>query len=312
MTSFPSDDIEAVLLYDRPFPRLEPQRLFAALMRRLHPRGIEVVPVQSGDCWGLVRIGPFYVLATQADRPLAPAGFAGALRSCYNTLVFPALREVVDAHSCHVFITVSSQIPAYGRMMQTMAPALGLSLPEPETADSLDLKLTLCRMVTSLFFQNACPTAVRWCSSGLVLPPDQFAATMNDATPFRLQVHPHVFSSRARVRDQLVIGLRTDGARFLTGWEFTLDEAPVPLAEQIALMHAFIAHVQTLPRGMVSDGEMFGQDRRERVRVRWCPFEDGQPPHARLSWDRSARWRIRPGGRTGSLFDAMRQHLRPA
>ena len=290
--------IESVLLYQE-HKTIEPQKILQHLNVCLENTDLNFDIVQAGSQgeFILMMSGDLHVLVSQTPNPLDMDGFNQTLISPYTQMTLKNADEIVYRHRSHVFITVGNGVPMPDN------PEIQELLQKVEHQQSLgqyELKLTICKLITSFFARNQLPTAVHWLQSDLLLPSENFLLLASDPFPVPLYVHPDLFSSHNTINGVPVLGLRTFGASHLIGYEIIFIEAPVPLGWLFERACNFVSIVRD--RGsLIPHGETFGADNSEIIRVRHRPASDDRPAgEIELTLERSSEFELVEKGMANS------------
>lgn len=290
--------VESVLLYQE-HQNIEPQKILQYLNGCLEKTDLNFDINQTGARgeFILMMCGDLHVLISQTPNPLDMECFHQTLASSYTQMTFKNADEVVYRHQSHVFITVGNGVPMPGN------PELQELLHKVEHQQlqgQFELKLTICKLMTSFFARNQLPTAVHWLQSNMLLPSENFLLLASDPFPIPLFVHPGLFSSRNTINGLAVLGLRTFGASHLIGYEITFIEAPVPLGWLFERACNFVSIVRD--RGsLIPHGEAFGADNSEVIRVRHRPASDNRPAgEIELTLERSSEFELDEKGMASS------------
>ncbi len=266
--------IESVLLYQE-YENIDPQKILQHLNGSLESTDLNFEIVQAGAQgeFILMMCGDLHVLVSQTPNPLDMEGFNQTLASPYTQMTLKNADEIVYRHRSHVFITVGNGVPMPDN---SELQELIQKVEHQQSPGQFELKLTICKLMTSFFARNQLPTAVHWLQSNILLPSENFLLLASDPFPIPLFVHPGLFSSRNTISGVPVLGLRTFGASHLIGYEITFIEAPVPLRWLYERACNFVSIARD--RGsLIPHGESFGVDNDEVIRVRHRPASDDRP-----------------------------------
>ncbi len=286
--------IESVLLYQE-HETVEPQKILQHLNDCLKKTDLsfEIVQLGAHGEFILMICGDLHVLVSQTPTPLDMEGFNQTLVSSYTQMTLKNADEIVYRHRSHVFITVGNGVPVPNNSdMQELLQ----KVEHQQSQSQFELKLTICKLMTSFFARKQLPTAVHWLQSNLLLPSETFLLLASDPFPVPLFVHPGLFSSRNAINEVPVLGLRTFGASHLIGYEIIFIEAPVPLGWLFERACNFVNIVRD--RGsLIPHGETFGADKSEIIRVRHRPASDDRPAgEIELTLERSSEFELEENG----------------
>ncbi len=263
--------IDSVLLYQE-YENIDPYQILHHLNICMEGADLKFDIVQAGvhGEFILMMCGDLHVLISQTPNPLDVEGFNKTLVSPYTQMTFKNADDIVCRHRNHVFITVGNGVPMPDNAeMQELLQ----KVEHQQLQSHFELKLTICKLMTSFFARNQLPTAVHWLQSNMLLPSENFLLLASDPFPIPLFVHPGLFSSRNTINGVPVLGLRTFGASHLIGYEVIFVEAPVPLAWMFERACNFVGIVRD--RGsLIPHDETFGADHSEIIRVRHRPATD--------------------------------------
>ncbi|QGM98896.1 hypothetical protein [Methylocystis parvus] len=266
MLKFAPNEVEAALLYpgpcpDVPFPDLL-DRLNAAFRGGLEPFRYAAFSTEDSTTF----VGSdLLVLISKNARPLSPAGFAASLASPYTRMTFEAAEATVARHRSNVSITVSNDplSDETGRR-----PAAGLR-ESAQSREIFDRKLEICKLLAHLLCERAEPSAIHWRQSDQILRPGHFKALAELAPlPTPLFVHPHFFSSNKIVGEKRAIGARGVGAEHLINSSVIFNETPASYRWIYERICAFVDLTRARKGGLLPDGDVFGVEENEVIRVR--------------------------------------------
>ena len=142
--------------------------------------------------------------------------------------------------------------------------------------DQFDFALQLVKMLGIIYLSRSRPLAVHWLQSDKLITARDFAEIGLEKNNTGLLVHPCVSGCGVREEDGTQFNtLRTIGAATLIGREIVFQETPVE-AEQLAKRAVQFIHKVRETGLMIPDGDTFGNDESESIRVRYkddelCP-----------------------------------------
>ena len=290
MENFAPTKIESVLLYQE-HENIDPLKILQHLNGCLENTDLNFDIIQAGANgeFVLMMSGDLHVLVSQTPNPLDMESFKQTLASPYTQMTLKNADEIVYRHRSHVLIAVGNGMPMPNNLESR---DLLQKVEHQQSPGQFELKLTLCKLMTSFFARNKLPTAVHWLQSDMFLPSENFLLLASDPFPVPLFVHPGLFSSRNTINGVPVLGLRTFGASHLIGYEIIFIEAPVPLGWLFERACNFVSIARD--RGsLIPHGESFGADNNEVIRVRHRPASDDRPAgEIELTLERSSEFEL--------------------
>jgi len=280
---FPNE-IQAALLFDRPFRALE--AVVRSFLRLEQMQGREAFNVSEANP------GMFYRLFGQDDlmitleymaQPADLSLFQKALASTLTGILCPDARQRLTGNRSHVLVTVSHGVlgssPEVAQMMAEIGrPPEGHSLPQ------FRRRLDACATVARLVCDEAMPQVVHWTQSNQLIAGENFERCATVPSPGPLHIHPYLFGNRAGAGGNPEVGILTFGARHFIGREISVEPGSLPWAAHYQTILAFLK-VATADNGyVIPDGDTFGpEDRSLSYRVLHLdPEEEGGVPLYRL------------------------------
>ncbi len=288
------DKVESILLYDKPYRVFNGSEISGYLNFVFEKANIRFHVSQQGHDRSFIFLaasGGFFALISQNRSALGPNGFRPAIASPFRHLVFPGLDRAVARHTGNIAITVSSEVPlgTKGDELKKM-----LRMPDPEQSPvQVEIKITICEMLTKFFADRSAPTAVHWCQSDQLVTPEYFKANTNVAFPSPIHVHPSLFSSGALIGKRKVVGFRTYGACFVIGREIIFNEAPADLQWLYQRALNFLQMARANKYQIIPDGEVFGANENEKIGVKHRPPDEQGVPLVELTVLKSLEFGIR-------------------
>lgn len=269
------DKIESILLYDKSYPIFDGPEISSYLNFVFEKANIRFQVSQQGDDRSFILLaanGGFFVLISQNRSALGPNGFQPAIASPIRQLLFPELDRTVARHTGNIAIAVSSEVPL-GTKGDELKKMLGMADPE-QTPVQVEIKITICEMLTKFFADRSAPTAIHWCQSDQLVTPEYFKANTNGAFPSPIHVHPSLFSSGAVIGKRKVVGFRTYGACFVIGREIIFNEAPADLLWLYQRTLNFLQMARANKYQIIPDGDVFGANEDEKIGVKHRPPDE--------------------------------------
>lgn len=217
-----------------------------------------------------------FILISKNPEPLGPQGFAGSLASPYTRMTFEDAERAVAQHLSNIFITVSCE-PPLGDVGRELKTKLGLAVKE-QRPEVFDMKLAICKMLAQFICARSRPSAVNWCQSSQLLPPDRFAMIASaEPLPTPLFIHPSFFSSNKMIAGRRVIGARGSCSEHFINRQVVVNEAPMPFSWVFERICNFVDMVRERDGALIPDGDTFGSSEREIIRVRHEEPSEAEP-----------------------------------
>ena len=280
---FPNE-IQAALLFDRPFRALE------AVVRSF----LRLEQMQGREPFNMSEAKPdvFYRLFGRDDlmitleylaQPADMAVFQKALASTITGVLCPDVRQRLTSNRAHVLVTVSHGVlgssPEVAQMMAEIGrPPEGHSLPQ------FRRRLDACATIARLVCDEAMPQVVHWTQSNQLIAGENFEGYAAAPAPGPLHIHPYLFGNRAGADGNPEVGILTFGARHFIGREISVEPGSLPWAAHFATILAFLKVATTDNGYVIPHGDTFGpEDRSLSYRVLHIdPEEEGGAPLYRL------------------------------
>ena len=103
----------------------------------------------------------------------------------------------------------------------------GHSLPE------FVRRLDVCALISRIVCDHAMPQAVHWVQSNQLIPGEKFEMIASGDAPSPLHLHPYLFGSPDRDKENPKVGIRTFGARHFIGGEILIEPSVHPVGGQL-------------------------------------------------------------------------------
>lgn len=276
--------VEAVLLFDE-YAEFGPRQLLALVNEISEPFGHVFKRTQHENSPGYLNYfsNGISIEVTHSDGPLAPEGFAAVLESGFTNMVFPDAADEVATHKNYVFIAVTHCGVSPNDPDGNLPP---LEPKEDMDSDQFDFAIQLLKNLTLVYASLSKPNAIHWLQSNKLLTLKQFAALALDPKDISLLIHPSLFSSGAGENDIQLVGLRTYGAACLIGKEIIFEEVPVAAEILFDRVLQFISRANETG-WMIPDGDTFGLDENEAIRVHHIDDEHDEQGVVQLVFERS-------------------------
>jgi hypothetical protein len=191
----------------------------------------------------------------QAKLPL----FEIALSSPFTNMGTPDARERLARHKSYILVEAHrGPLPPTPQVLSLLdklgMPALGHSLAE------FRLRTMLCGRLSSMAHRMGNATLVHWTPNDHLMRGDMFATLAAVPAPSLLHIHPFLFDGGESADGRQQVEIRTIGAHHFVGREIHVAATPVPWADVLDGILAFVK-VGCLDRGyVVPDGDTFGMD----------------------------------------------------
>ncbi|MBS9718594.1 hypothetical protein J4E70_16730 [Pseudohalocynthiibacter aestuariivivens] len=264
------DKIEAALLYHS----LEPvnfKQLNALLNAHLSETKLqfETTEIETG-VYAVYSNGEFSIRIRDEDQPLTAEKFSDVLNSPVTSLSHAEMTAIISGHTKHISVTVWDGQDCAPQISETPSPS------ENNTSETFQTKLNLCQnAVTSLISFNK-PDAVLWHQSKQMFCPQQFLSMRDIDFPLALYVHPKPFSSGEKLDDTLLAGFRVDHISQFIGKPLVYNETFLPFEKAFEHLSEFMAYHRNTGE-IMPDGECFGRDKKNQVRVNHIAPDDDHP-----------------------------------
>lgn len=293
------DQIDCALLFDGGYTSFDGELILALLSRAVPSLNFRAMHSESGNFMVLKGEGPLFVIISQNREPLAIKGLRRAMSSPLRELTFPGLEEIAERHISNVFITVSHNSPFIHALagmpgeLADQARALGtVAAKQDFSPQEIESKIVVCQLLANFLANALKPSAVHWCQSDQLVTTDYFAANGKGEFPCPIHVHPFLFSSGAKHNGRKTIGFRTLGARHVIGREILFNECGADLAWMYQRAINLLQMARMNNYMIVPDGESFGADNDEVIRVRHLPAQSGEVPIIELTLEKSLEFGI--------------------
>jgi len=264
--------VEAVLLYDG-YAGYEPRELLS-LINEAGSQFDQVFKWVPGEDTKSVlqftaeELGIEVVHGTTA---LSSDGFSDVLASGFTQMTFPRAAEVVENHQQHVFITV-------GKLSESGE----IDFEEGE----FNFAVNLLKSLIMIYISRTRPLAIHWIQSNKLLTAKQFAQVALEERDISLLIHPSIYAADQDAEDGAEkMGFRTFGANTLIGREILFEETIVDVDRLFERALQLIYKMRETGL-MIPDGDTFGVDENEMIRVRHIEDEHSDAGLIQLTYER--------------------------
>lgn len=274
------NEIQAALLFDRPFRALEAVvRSFQRLEQMQGREPFNVSEANPGMFYRLFGQDELMITLEYLVEPANMALFQQALASTVTGIMCPDIRERLTANRAHVLVTVSHGVMGNAPDVTRMLTELGMPM-EGHSLPQFCRRLDACAVIARLVCDEAEPQVVHWTQSNQLIPGEKFEDYACAPAPGPLHIHPYLFGNSAGAGGDPEVGILTFGARHFIGREISIEPGSLPWAAHYQTMLAFL-NVATTDNGyVIPHGDTFGpEDRSLSYRVLHCePEEEGGVP----------------------------------
>ncbi len=223
------------------------------------------------------------VEVSHSDVSLAPDGFSAVLESGFTSLTFPDAEAQVSSHQKYVFVAITHCGFSHDDPEGHMPPKTPTG---PMSGEQFDFAIGLLKNLSLAYSSRSIPKAIHWLQSNKLLTLKQFATLALEPKDISLLIHPSLFSSGEDENGVQMVGLRTYGAVCLIGKEILFEEAPVTPDVLFDRVLQFIT--RAMGTGwFIPDGDTFGLDEHETIRVRHIEDEHDEQGVVQLEFERS-------------------------
>ncbi|MBD8894354.1 hypothetical protein [Roseibium litorale] len=146
--------------------------------------------------------------------------------------------------------------------------------------------------LTVRFLKLRYATAVVWAANGYILPPDLFTTLALLEDKLDLYIRPQAYAPPQDAPDEdKYIGVIGAGSQYLTGYLVHFLPSTAPVEFMIERLLQFVALCEAR-NAVIPDGDTFGQDPSERIRVVYEKTPPAEPDRIKLKLEMSAAFGI--------------------
>jgi hypothetical protein len=260
MAQFPGS-IQAALLFDsgQPLDMDVLVREFLAAEAGTGTRYNLVFDTKPGVFYRLFGSNGVMMTVEHVGRQAKLSLFETALSSPFTNMGTPDARERLARHKSYILVEAHhGPLPPTPEVLSLLEksgmPAPGHSLAE------FRLRMTLCGKLSTMVHRMGNATLVHWTPNDHLMRGDMFATLAAVPAPSLLHIHPFLFNGGESTDGRPQVEIRTIGAHHFIGREIHVAATPVPWADVLDGIFAFVK-VGCLDRGyVVPDGDTFGMD----------------------------------------------------
>lgn len=232
-------------------------------------------------------LGDLQIMVTQSIPLENKAHLDLASRDYTVQNVFPDAQETIEG--CRAVTTISVRKGLFGP--DNLPDGLKEMVGEDFNAFR-DSRITAFAMglVKVLAVQIALKTrceGVFWASNGYLLPAQRFCELAIQDEPTLLYIRPHLYSPLQSVSDQRTFGMVASGAEHLIGYRVNFEPGNIPPSYMVENLMYFVAFCFRR-KEVLPDGDVFGKNQGEKVRIAYEATADGEPDRIVLSVQESA------------------------
>lgn len=271
--------VEAVLLFDE-YVGFDPKQLLGLLNQvgSQYSEQFRWTPSEAIEAQIEFTGENLSIQIVHGQTPLAQEGFVDALASGYTGMMFPQAREAIDMHRKHVYLSVG----AGGEKNSHEHGGAGGANSATLKPSDFDVAAAILKSLIMIYVSRSRPLAIHWLQCNKLLQVRQFAELALEANDISLLVHPSIYSTGADDDGRTLTGFRTYGAKNLIGKEIHFEECVVEASRLFERCMQFILKVREIGL-MIPDGDSFGMDESEVIRVRHV--EDDNDPDGIIQLD---------------------------
>jgi hypothetical protein len=295
------DEIHCWLLTDRDYAPFRAAMIADDLNRIMPEASFDVLEESEGANMVLSdQRRETYVLISLVQEKADSEILARSLSSSYAIALSPGIEAAIESHRSYVHITVSSNHPVEhvtARLLDSIAPDLRQSMEPLQTefeAVLIERKIVVCQWIARLLTEMLPVVAVYWGQSDLVMNPDRLVAYDPEDFPSLIHVHPFLYSEETAEAGRDV-AFTTLGARYIIGREIDFRPCRADFPWMFESTLAFLRMARINNHNAIPDGDSFGRDEDEVIRVRYLPPEPGFVPLIALEVERSMEHGIELG-----------------
>lgn len=236
--------------------------------------------------------GGFRILITQSQPLAGKQVFERAARTPFSAKLFPqAERAIASARNTTTVSIGKGLIPA-SLVPDHLKEAAAPHTQRIETLEDSQKALSILGALVDRFLKLRYASAVYWHQSGYLLPPDVFSTFALSDNKMSLYVRPHVYvPPQDQIDEDRYVGVTGAGSQYLTGYlvHFVPSTAPVEFMLERLLQFTSLCVLREL---VIPDGETFGIDTSERIRVLHEKTPPDEPDRINLKLEMSAAFGI--------------------
>jgi hypothetical protein len=260
MAQFPAS-IQAALLFDRAKP-LDMAALVREFLAAEAATGTHynlVADTNPGVFYRLFGGNDVMITVEHVDRQAKLPLFEDALSSPFTNMGTPDARERLARHKSYILVQAHhGPIPPTPEAL-SLIEKLGVPLSGHSLAE-FRLRLALSGSLSTMAHRMGNATLVHWTPNDHLMKGDMFATLAVAPAPSLLHIHPLLFDGGESVDGRPQVEIRTMGAQHFLGREIHVAANPVPWADVLDGILAFVK-VGCLDRGyVVPDGDSFGPE----------------------------------------------------
>lgn len=277
-------NIEAALLFDS-YSAFHPKELLSLLNQVVAEFDLKFRWVPREDADGTVQFvcDECGVTIDHSPVPKDASAFQFALSSGYTDLDFPNARAAVESHKSYVSIRVGRGLHiAENDTGNGMAGETGTQLDREE----FDFVVMLLKSMAMVYMSRSRPLAIYWQQCDKLMSVRQFAELALEQRDISLLIHPEIITQHDdATQGETWTGFQTKGVDCLLGKEIRFEPSKVDISRLLERMIQFI--LKTTETGlMIPNGDTFGVDENEAIRVYHVDREDEGPGLVRLVYER--------------------------
>jgi hypothetical protein len=280
------DEIDCRLMLDCECPTFGGAVILEHLNEILPDLAFEVLQEREGS---YIVIGSstseLYVLISLVPETIESTSLMQSLSSPYVKALSPGIEAAIERHRSYVHITVSNNNPAslvISRMSEELMGDLREMMPPLQSefpAEMIETKIAICHHIARLLSGTLPVVAIHWGQSDLLLSLDRFVTEDPDDSPSLINVHPFLYSDET--------AFITLGARHVTGREIDFRPCRVDFSWMLERTLDFLRMARMNENQVIPDGDSFGADENEIIRVRYIQPVLGAVPLIALEVERS-------------------------
>jgi len=201
--------------------------------------------------------------------------------------VFPNAQDTIETAKAVTTISVRKGLFGPEDLPEGLQKVMGQDFnafsDSRETAFAMSLVKVLAVQIA---LKTQCE-GVFWASNGYLLPAQRFCEFAIQDEPTFLYIRPHLYSPVQSVSDQRTFGMVASGAEYLIGYRVEFEPGNIPPSYMLENLMYFVAFCYQR-KEVLPDGDVFGKNQGEKVRIAFEAAADGEPKRIVLSVQESA------------------------
>lgn len=295
MNIFPAETFNCLALHPEnefaPADRVRQMILNVAAEHGIAPGECHLLP-PSTDQNTYMFCGGFRVLITQSEPLTGRAALERAIDNYPVRKLFPqAERAVAQARMVTTLSIGRGLIPA-SLVPDHMKEAVSPQTQMIDTLADSQMAMSFLAALVVRFLKLRYATAVNWQQNGYLLPPDVFTSFAQAEDKLSLYIRPHAYVPPQDLPDEdKYVGVLGAGSQYLTGYLIHFVPSTAPLEFMLERLLQFVS-LCDLRQAVIPDGDTFGIDPSERIRIHHEKTSPDEPDRINLKLEMSAAFGI--------------------